>query len=63
VDRRAHRFISQNFSEDVLADAVRAGVVALPVGEVAEPFTDAEDIADVATAALTEDMSTRPDQL
>lgn len=48
-------FISQNFSEDVLTDAVRAGVVALPAGDVAEPFTDAEDIADVATAALTED--------
>ena len=48
-------FISQNFSEDVLADAIRAGVVALPAGQVAEPFTDAEDIADVATAALTED--------
>ncbi|MFM9368492.1 NmrA family transcriptional regulator [Streptomyces sp. Da 82-17] len=48
-------FIAQNFSEDVLTGAVRAGVVALPVGVVAEPFTDAEDIADVAAAALTED--------
>ncbi|WP_141923062.1 NmrA family NAD(P)-binding protein [Haloactinospora alba] len=48
-------FISQNFSEDVLADAVRTGVVALPAGRVAEPFIDAEDIADVASAALTED--------
>ncbi|MGX1565378.1 NmrA family NAD(P)-binding protein [Streptomyces sp. NPDC055506] len=48
-------FISQNFSEDVLTGAVRAGVVALPAGEVAEPFTDAEDIADVAAAALSED--------
>ncbi len=26
----------------------------LPVGEVAEPFVDADDIADVAVAALTE---------
>ncbi|EFL25391.1 conserved hypothetical protein [Streptomyces himastatinicus ATCC 53653] len=47
-------FITQNFSEAFLAELVRAGVVALPVGDVAEPFTDAEDIADVAVAALTE---------
>jgi len=47
-------FISQNFSEAFLVELVRAGVVALPAGEVAEPFTDAEDIADVAVAALTE---------
>ncbi|WP_243084625.1 NAD(P)H-binding protein [Streptomyces sp. 891-h] len=47
-------FITQNFSEDVLAGAIRAGSVALPVGGVTEPFTDAEDIADVAVAALTE---------
>lgn len=47
-------FISQNFSEAFLVEMVRAGVVALPAGEVAEPFTDAEDIAGVAVAALTE---------
>ncbi|MEV0390182.1 NmrA family transcriptional regulator [Nonomuraea sp. NPDC050643] len=47
-------FITQNFSEAFLLEQVRAGVVALPVGDVAEPFTDAEDIADVAVAALTE---------
>jgi uncharacterized protein YbjT (DUF2867 family) len=47
-------FITQNFSEAFLANLVRAGVVALPAGDVAEPFTDAEDIADVAVAALTE---------
>ncbi|TDC03567.1 NmrA family transcriptional regulator [Nonomuraea longispora] len=51
-------FISQNFSEDVLTDAIRAGVVALPAGDVAEPFTDARDIADVAAAALVEDGHT-----
>jgi uncharacterized protein YbjT (DUF2867 family) len=44
----------QNFSESFLADAVSAGDVALPVGTVAEPFVDAEDIADVAFAALTQ---------
>ena len=46
-------FITQNFSEAFLVELVRAGVVALPAGEVAEPFTDAQDIADVAVAALT----------
>jgi uncharacterized protein YbjT (DUF2867 family) len=34
---------------------VQAGEVALPAGEVPEPFVDADDIADVAVAALTDD--------
>jgi uncharacterized protein YbjT (DUF2867 family) len=34
---------------------VLSGVIALPAGDVAEPFVDVEDIADVAVAALTED--------
>jgi uncharacterized protein YbjT (DUF2867 family) len=46
-------FITQNFGEAFLLEQVLAGVVALPVGDIAEPFTDAEDIADVAVAALT----------
>ena len=46
-------FFAQGFSEDFLADGVRAGVIALPAGEVAEPFVDADDVADVAVAALT----------
>ena len=45
----------QNFSEGYLLDPVRSGEVALPVGDVPEPFVDADDIADVAVAALTED--------
>ena len=45
----------QNFSESFLLEPVLAGEVALPVGTVGEPFVDAEDIADVATAAMTED--------
>jgi uncharacterized protein YbjT (DUF2867 family) len=45
----------QNFTEGNFADDVAAGVVALPVGAVLEPFVDADDIADVAVAALTED--------
>ena len=48
-------FFSQNFSEDFLRDSVLAGEVALPVGDVPEPFVDADDIADVAVAALTDD--------
>lgn len=51
-------FFAQNFSEDFLADAVRDGVVVFPTGDLAEPFIDAEDIADVAAAALTEDGHT-----
>src|SRR5215813_1746993 len=47
-------FFSQNFSESFFLDPILAGEVALPVGSVAEPFVDAEDIADVAVAALTQ---------
>jgi uncharacterized protein YbjT (DUF2867 family) len=46
---------AQNFSEAFLLDSVRSGVVALPVGDVREPFVDADDIADVVVAALTAD--------
>jgi hypothetical protein len=46
-------FFSQNFSENFFLDAIPAGDVALPVGPVAEPFVDAEDIADAAVAVLT----------
>jgi uncharacterized protein YbjT (DUF2867 family) len=48
-------WFSQNFSESHLLEPVLAGEVALPVGNVGEPFVDAGDIADVAVAALTED--------
>ncbi|MGS2616820.1 NAD(P)H-binding protein [Micromonospora sp. LZ34] len=44
----------QNFSENYLLEPVLAGKVVLPVTGVAEPFVDADDIADVAVAALTE---------
>jgi uncharacterized protein YbjT (DUF2867 family) len=47
-------WFSQNFSESFLREAVLAGEVALPVDGVPEPFVDADDIADVAVAALTE---------
>ena len=48
-------WFSQNFSEDYLLEPVLAGEVALPAGDTPEPFVDADDIADVAVAALTED--------
>ncbi|MGV9674403.1 NAD(P)H-binding protein [Nocardia sp. NPDC003482] len=47
-------WFAQNFSEGGFADFVRAGEVALPAGDVPEPFVDVADIADVAVAALTD---------
>jgi len=52
-------WFAQNFSEGFLCDAVLGGEVALPAGDVAEPFIDADDIADAAVAALTEDGHSR----
>jgi len=52
-------FFSQNFSENFFLDAIRTGEVALPVAAVGEPFVDAEDLADVAVAALTEQGHSR----
>jgi uncharacterized protein YbjT (DUF2867 family) len=46
-------WFSQNFSEDYLLEPVLDGRIVLPAGEVEEPFVDADDIADVAVAALT----------
>lgn len=48
-------FFAQNFSEHFLVDAVLDGVIALPAGDVREPIVDADDIAEVAVKALTED--------
>jgi uncharacterized protein YbjT (DUF2867 family) len=48
-------WFAQNFSENYLVDSILAGEVAVPAGETKEPFVDADDIADVAVAALTED--------
>lgn len=52
-------FFNQNFSESFLFDSVLQGEVVLPIGAVGEPFIDVDDIADVATVALTEDGHTR----
>lgn len=47
-------WFAQNFSENYLLDPILAGEVVLPAADVPEPFVDADDIADVAAAALTE---------
>ncbi|WP_118973415.1 SDR family oxidoreductase [Taibaiella koreensis] len=44
----------QNFSEGSFYEPIMAGHVALPAGNVGEPFIDADDIAAVAVAAITE---------
>ena len=49
-------FMAQNFNESFFLEPVRAGEVAFPADQdLAEPFIDADDIADVAVAALTGD--------
>jgi len=48
-------WFSQNFSEDFWLPVIRGGTLALPTGDGRVPFVDAQDIADVAVAALTED--------
>ena len=45
----------QNFSEDFMLESILGGELALPAGDQLEPFVDADDIADVAVAALTDD--------
>jgi uncharacterized protein YbjT (DUF2867 family) len=48
-------WFAQNFSEGYWVEQLRAGVLALPAGDTPEPFVHADDIADVAVAALTDD--------
>jgi len=49
-------WFTQNFSEGAFADFVARGEISLPgPGNVGEPFIDAEDIAEVAVAALLDD--------
>lgn len=47
-------WFNQNFSEGAFVEMVQAGQITLPDVATPEPFVDAEDIADVAVAALTE---------
>jgi uncharacterized protein YbjT (DUF2867 family) len=44
----------QNFSEAHFLEPIIQGELALPVGNIAEPFVDAEDIAEIAVLALTQ---------
>ncbi|WAS95329.1 NAD(P)H-binding protein [Nannocystis punicea] len=48
-------WFDQNFSEGYLREPVLAGEIAFPGGDAAEPFIDADDIAEVAALALTSD--------
>lgn len=43
----------QNFSEGFMIEGILAGELMLPAGDIAEPFIDIDDIADVAVATLT----------
>ncbi|GHA44498.1 NmrA family protein [Streptomyces tauricus] len=49
-------WFAQNFSEGFFADAIHTGELRLPAGDGAASFVDAEDIAAVVVAALTEDQ-------
>jgi uncharacterized protein YbjT (DUF2867 family) len=48
-------WFNQNFSEGYMVEPIRSGEVAMPAGDMPEPFVDADDIADVAVAALIEE--------
>ncbi|WP_028045597.1 hypothetical protein [Cellulomonas sp. URHE0023] len=47
-------WFAQNFSEGLFVDDIVTGRLALPVGDVGEPFLDADDLADAAVATLVE---------
>ena len=49
-------WFNQNFSESFFVDPVLSGEVALPMPDAQIPFVDTGDIADVVTAALTDDQ-------
>jgi len=47
-------WFNQNFSEGAFVEMVQAGQITLPDVDTPEPFVDADDIAEVATVALTQ---------
>jgi len=49
-------WFAQNFSEGFLLGSILEGELAFPAGSVAEPFVDLDDTADVAVAALTDEV-------
>jgi len=52
-------WFSQNFDEGHFLGPILDGELALPAGSVSEPFIDADDIADVAVAALDRSQRAR----
>jgi uncharacterized protein YbjT (DUF2867 family) len=46
-------FMNQNFDEGFWVDSLLSDELAAPAGDIAEPFIDCDDIADVVVAALT----------
>lgn len=52
---RANWFF-QNFSEDLFLPYIQQGTLALPAGDIPEPFIDTDDIADCAIACLLDDQ-------
>lgn len=48
-------WFNQNFSESFFRDLLMGGTLAVPNADVGEGYVDADDIADVVTAALTEE--------
>ncbi|HKO80091.1 MAG TPA: NmrA family NAD(P)-binding protein, partial [Chitinophagaceae bacterium] len=49
----------QNFSEGFFLDSILSGHAILPKGSAPEPFVDADDIADMAVKALTDDKHSK----
>ncbi|MFI6676889.1 NAD(P)H-binding protein [Kribbella sp. NPDC050470] len=49
---RSNNF-DQNFDEDLWHEPLLAGRLALPAGDVREPFVDVDDVAEVAATILT----------
>lgn len=47
-------WFNQNFSEGAFVDGLLQGKLALPAGDVPEPFVDADDIADAAVECLAD---------
>lgn len=52
-------WFAQNFSEGYLHGPVMEGMLAMPAGDVAEPFVDIDDIAEVVVGALTDPRHSR----
>ena len=48
-------WFNQNFSESFFRELLMSGTLAVPNAHVGEGYVDADDIADVVTAALTEE--------